>query len=76
MGEQSTFIEKHGLWDDDQRRQAAEIKRRRERKFNLYVCFASLLFDVPEFDRELSGRICCRIAARKIDRVKVLCERA
>ena len=30
MSERSTFIEKHGLWSDEQRRLAADIERRIE----------------------------------------------
>src|ERR1700722_10328287 len=40
MSEQSTFIEKHGLWSDDQRRQAGEIKRRLETDKFRYVRLA------------------------------------
>src|ERR1700722_19171899 len=40
MSEQSTFIEKHGLWSDDQRRQAGEIKRRLEVEKFRYVRLA------------------------------------
>jgi glutamine synthetase len=40
MGEQSTFIEKHGLWNDDQKRQAGEIKRRLETDKFRYVRLA------------------------------------
>ena len=40
MSEQPTFIEKHGLWSDEQRRQADEIKRRLEADKLRYVRLA------------------------------------
>lgn len=40
MSERPAFIEKHGLWSDDQRRQADEIKRRLEADKLRYVRLA------------------------------------
>jgi len=40
MNEPPTFIEKHGLWSDDDRRRAAEIKRRVETEKLRYVRLA------------------------------------
>jgi len=40
MSAQPTFIEKHGLWSDEQRRQADEIKRRLETDKLRYVRLA------------------------------------
>lgn len=40
MSERRAFIEKHGLWSDDQRRQADEIKRRLEADKLRYVRLA------------------------------------
>jgi glutamine synthetase len=40
MSERPTFIEKHGLWTDDQRRQAEEIKRRVQADKPRYVRLA------------------------------------
>ncbi|HTP92950.1 MAG TPA: glutamine synthetase family protein [Xanthobacteraceae bacterium] len=40
MSQRPTFIEKHGLWSDEQRRQAADIKRRLETDKFRYVRLA------------------------------------
>src|SRR5579885_3409719 len=40
MIERPTFIDKHGLWSDDQRRQAADLASRIEREHLRYVRLA------------------------------------
>ncbi len=40
MSGRPTFIDKHGLWDDEQRRQAAEVKRRLKAEKFRYVRLA------------------------------------
>src|SRR3984885_6043694 len=76
MSVQPTFIEKHGLWSDEQRRLAADIKRRVEAEKLRYVRLAwsdthgyarAKTLTVPAFLSALSGGYNVGVATTTLD---------
>src|SRR6202045_3968066 len=76
MSVQPTFIEKHGLWSDEQRRLAADIKRRVEEEKLRYVRLAwsdthgyarAKTLTVPAFLSALSGGYNVGVATMTLD---------
>jgi glutamine synthetase len=76
MSQQPTFIEKHGLWSDDERRRAADIKRRVEAEKLRYVRLAwsdthgyarAKTLTVPAFLSALDGGYNIGVATTTLD---------
>ena len=76
MSQQPTFIERHGLWSDEQRRLAAEIKRRVEAEKLRYVRLAwsdthgyarAKTLTVPAFLSALTGGYNIGVATTTLD---------
>src|SRR5260370_33483306 len=76
MAKPPTFIEKHGLWGDDERRLAADIKRRVEAEKLRYVRLAwsdthgyarAKTLTVPAFLSALSGGYNVGVATTTLD---------
>jgi glutamine synthetase len=74
--QKATFIDRHGLWSDDERRQAAEIKRRVEAEKLRYVRLAwsdthgysrAKTLTVPAFLAALSGGYNIGVATTTLD---------